>query len=154
MVYEHPRYREFLEAVAGLYAEGILLPGYEDYSYSSIEKMMGDNTLGSTMTFSASGAQTSALREAGIKDAYMQCLFAGKTETELTDIRKETYKGLFTLNNDYFYVQPPTIETSSYVKHRTVLITEGVCKLRDKAIRGEITVDEFFAGYDQLKNEE
>lgn len=260
MVYENPRYREFLEAVAGLYAEGILLPGYEDYSYSSVEKMMGDNTLGSTMTFAASGAQTSALREAGIKDAlwlsvapvcgphgdrmiperelispmwcitagakecgktedivrlfnwcfsqegaylynygiegvsytmengvpvfnkniiangftdyravginyepfggywlqdaYMQCLFAGKTETELTDIRKETYKGLFTLNNDYFYVQPPTIETSSYVKHRTVLITEGVCKLRDKAIRGKITVDEFFAGYDQLKNEE
>ena len=33
MVYEHPRYREFLEAVAGLYAEGTLLPGYEDYSY-------------------------------------------------------------------------------------------------------------------------
>lgn len=259
MVYEHPRYREFLEAMAGLYAEGILVSGYEDYSYSSIEKMMGDNTLGSTMTFAASGAQTSTLREAGVKDAlwlsvapvagpygdrmiperelispmwcitagakergktedivrlfnwcfsqegaylynygiesvsyilengapvlnkdiiangftdyravgmnyepfggcwlqdaYMQCLFAGKSETELTDIQKETYKGLFTLNNDYFYVQPPTIETPAYVKHRTVFITEGVCRLRDKAVRGEISVDEFFEEYELLKKE-
>lgn len=259
MVYEHPRYREFLEAVAGLYAEGILLPGYEEYSYSSIEKMMGDNTLGSTMTFAASGAQTSALREAGdadalwqctapvcgpygdrmiperelispmwcitagakergktedivrlfnwcfsqegaylynygvegvsytvengapvldeaiiangftdyravgmnyepfggywLQDAYMQCLFAGKSEADLTDIQKETYNGLFTINNDFFYVQPPTIETAAYVKHRPVLITEGVCAIRNKAVRGEITVDEFFSGYEKLKDE-
>lgn len=69
MVYEHPRYREFLETMAELYADGILLPGYEEYSYSSIEKMMGDNTLGSTMTFAASEAQTSSLRESGDKDA-------------------------------------------------------------------------------------
>ncbi|MGN1088762.1 MAG: hypothetical protein ACI4Q6_00045, partial [Huintestinicola sp.] len=259
LVYEHPRYREFLEAMAGLYAEGILVSGYEEYTYSSIEEMMGNNTLGSTMTFAASGAQTSVLREAGVEDAlwlstvpvpgpygdrmiperelispmwcitaganergktedivrffnwcfsqegaylynygiegvsytaengvpvldkdiiangftdyravgmnyepfggywlqdaYMQCLFAGKSETELTDIQKETYNGLFALNNDYFYVQPPTIETSAYVKHRPMLITEGVCKLRDKAVRGEISIDEFFSEYELLKNE-
>lgn len=257
MVYEHPRYGEFLEAMAGLYREGILVEGYESYSYASIEEMMGKNVLGSTMTFAASGAQTAALREAGVKDAlwesvepicgphgdkmiperelvspmwcitagaeergkvedivrffnwcfseegaflynygiegvsytvtdgqpvlnrelvangfadyravginyepfggywlqdaYMQCLFAGEKSENLNDIQKETYNGLFVLNNDYFYVQPVTIETPCYVKYRPTLITDGVCKLRDKAIRGEITVEQFFAEYNKLK---
>lgn len=258
LVYEHPRYPEFLEAMAGLYAEGILVPGYESFSYASIEAAMGDNTLGSTMTFAASGAQTNTLRENGVKDAlwvsvkpvagphgdrmiqerelvspiwcitagaqlrgkvedivrffnwcytqegawlynygiegvsytveggkpvlrgelvangfadyravginyepfggcwlqdaYMQCLFAGQTEDKLTDVQRQTYNGLFTVNNDYFYTQPMTVETPEYVKYRTALITEGVCRLRDQAIRGQISVKEFWQGYGQLKD--
>ncbi len=257
MIYEHPRYPEFLKAVAGLYAEGILVEGYESFSYSSIEEMMGDNTLGSTMTFAASGSQTAVLRKAGnedalwlsvkpvagpygdrmiqerelvspvwcitagayengkaediirffnwcytqegswlynygiegisytiqdgkpvldkelvangfsdyravginyepfggywLQDAYMQCLFAGETKEKLTDIQRETYQGLFVINNEFFYSQPSTIETDSYVKYRASLITEGVCKLRDQAIRGEISMDEFWSGYELLK---
>lgn len=257
MVYEHPRYPEFLEAVSGLYAEGILVEGYESFSYASIEQAMGDNTLGSTMTFAASGAKTEALREGGSKDAlwlcvkpvagphgdrliqerelisptwcitagagergkvedivrffnwcfteegarlynygiedvsyslqngnpvlnrdlvangfsdyravginyepfggywlqdaYMQCLFAGETKENLTDIQTETYNGLFVTNSDYFYTQPLTMETEDYVKYRTSLITEGVCKLRDQAIRGEISLNEFWSGYKELK---
>ncbi|MGN0996286.1 MAG: hypothetical protein ACI4PG_05225, partial [Candidatus Ventricola sp.] len=69
LIYEHPRYGAFLEAMAGLYAEGILARGYESFSYASIEQAMGDNTLGSAMTFAASGAQTNTLRQAGCKDA-------------------------------------------------------------------------------------
>ena len=61
------------------------------------------------------------------------------------------YKGLFTINNDYFYTQPLTMETPSYVKYRTTLITDGVCVLRDRAIRGEITLEEFWDNYRQLK---
>ncbi|MGN0741605.1 MAG: hypothetical protein ACI4L8_03075, partial [Candidatus Fimadaptatus sp.] len=257
MVYEHPRYPEFLEAMAGLYAEGILVEGYEAFSYSAIERMMGDNTLGSAMTFAAAGSQTATLRKGGdedalwqsvkpvagphgdrmiqerelimpvwcitagarengkvedivrffnwcftqegawlynygiegvsyalrdgqpvldrelvangfadyravginyepfggywLQDAYMQCLFEGKTKEELSDIQKEVYDGLFTLNNEFFYTQPLTIETESYVKYRTSLITEGVCKLRDQAIRGEITQQAFWDGYERLK---
>lgn len=257
MVYEHPRYPAFLEAMAGLYAEGILTEGYESFSYASIEQAMGDNTLGSTMTFAASGAQTNTLRENGVsdalwlsvapvtgpygdrmlperelisptwcitagaaeagkvedilrffnwcyteegarlynygiegvsytvqdgnpvldrgliangfsdyravginyepfggfwwKDAYMQCLFAGETLENLTDVQRQTYNGLFVLNHDFFYVQPPTIETQSYVTYRAPLITEGVCRLRDQAIRGEISLDAFWAGYAQLR---
>ena len=259
MVYEHPRYPAFLEAVAGLYAEGILVEGYESFSYASIEQAMGENTLGSTMTFAASGAKTTTLRDSGEKDAlwisvepvagpygdqmiqerdlvfptwcitagayekgkaedivrffnwcytkegadlynygiegvsytvqdgapvldkdlvangfsdyravginyepfggywlrdsYMQCLFAGETKENLTDVQSEIYNGLFVINNDFFYNQPLTIETESYVKYRTSLITEGVCKLRDQAIRGEISLDEFWSGYEQLKEE-
>ncbi len=257
MVYEHPRYPAFLEAMAGLYAEGILVERYETFSYASIEEMMGNNTLGSTMTFAASGAQTATLRDGGdedalwlsvkpvagpdgdrmiqerdlvfptwcitagayekgkaedivrffnwcyteegadlynygiegvsytvsdgtpvldkgliangfsdyravginyepfggywLQDAYMQCLFAGETKENLTDIQTETYNGLFVVNNEFFYSQPLTIETESYVKYRTSLITEGVCKLRDQAIRGEISLDDFWSGYEQLK---
>lgn len=259
MVYEHPRYQEFLEAVAGLYEEGILVEDYESFNYAAIDEMMGNNTLGSTMTFAASATQTTVLRENGcedalwisveplagpfgdrmiqerelispiwcvtagakekgkvediirffnwcytkegadlynygiegvsysikdgepvldkeliangfsdyravginyepfggywLNDAYMQCLFAGQEKDTLTDIQRENYNGLFVVNNDYYYTQPPTIETESYVKYRTSLITEGVCKLRDKAIRGDISLDEFRAGYEQLKEE-
>ena len=257
MVYEHPRYPEFLEAAAGLYAEGLLVKGYEEFSYSAIEEMMGNNTLGSTMTFAASGAKTTALRKDGVKDAlwksvepvagpygdqmiperslvsptwcitagayengkvediirffnwcfseegsylynygmegisytiqdeipvldkalvangfsayravginyepfggywlkdaYMQCLFAGEKKENLTDIQMEMYHGLFEVNNEFFYAQPLTIETESYVKYRSSLITEGICKLRDQAIRGEISLEEFWSGYERLK---
>ena len=258
MVYEHPRYPEYLEAVAGLYAEGLLVEGYEAFSYNSIDQAMTNNTLGSTMTFAASADQASALREKGdadalwrsvkpvagpygdrmiqerelvsptwcitagalekgkaddivrffnwcftqegawlynygiegvsytlengnpvlnkellaggfadyravgmnyepfggfwLQDAYMQCLFTGKTADALTDIQAETYAGLFTVNSDFFYVQPPTLETASYVKYRTSLITDGVCALRDQAIRGEITQEAFWEGYRQLRS--
>ena len=86
-----------------------------------------------------------------LQDAYMQCLFAGKNFDSLNDVQKETFAGLFTLNTEYYYTQPPTMETESYVKYRAPLITEGVCVLRDQAIRGEISVEEFLAGYAQLK---
>lgn len=257
MVYEHPRYPAFLEAVAGLYAEGLLVEGYESFSYASIEQAMGDNTLGSAMTFAASGAQTASLRENGdgdalwrsvepvagpygdrmiqerelvsptwcitagarengkiedivrffnwcfteegaylysygiedvsytlqdgkpvldkelaangfsdyravginyepfggywLQDSYMQCLFAGETRENLTDIQRETYNGLFVVNNEFFYTQPLTMETESYVKYRTSLITEGVCRLRNQAIRGEISQEDFWSGYEELK---
>ena len=257
MIYEHPRYPAFLEAMSELYAEGILVEGYESFSYASIEQAMGNNTLGSTMPCAASGAQTNRPRESGVEnalwistqpvagpygdrmiqerelispiwcitagayekgkaediirffnwcyteegsrlynygiegvsytlengepvldkaliangfadyravginyepfggywlqDAYMQCLFAGKTIEDLTDVQYETYNGLFVRNNAFFYAQPLTIETESYVKYRAPLITEGVCKLRDQAIRGEISLDEFWSGYETLK---
>ena len=259
LLYEHPRYPAFLEAMASLYAEGILVEGYESFSYASIEQAMGNNTLASCMTFAASGAQTEKLRQQGIsgalwksvapiigpygdrmiqerelisptwaitagamekgkaedivrffnwcfsqegawlynygienvsytledgkpvlkpelvangfvdyravginyepfggcwlQDAYMQCLFAGKTEEKLSEAQMEVYKGLFTINNDYFYIQPLTLETSGYVKYRTTLITDGVCLLRDQAIRGEITPEEFWDKYRRLKED-
>lgn len=259
LLYEHPRYSAFLEAMASMYAEGILVEGYESFSYASIEQAMGNNTLGSCMTFAASGAQTENLQQQGVcgalwksvepiigpygdrmiqerelisptwtitagakekgkaedivrffnwcftqegawlynygienvsysladgkpvlkpelvangfvdyravgmnyepfggcwlQDAYMQCLFAGKTEDKLSDAQMEVYKGLFTINNDYFYTQPLTLETPSYVKYRTTLITDGICLLRDRAIRGEITLDEFWENYRRLKKD-
>ena len=88
-----------------------------------------------------------------LEDAFMQCLFSGKTEEELDEITAEGFKGLFEVNDGFFYTQPITYETDAYVKYRSNLITAGVCLLRDQAIRGEITVDEFCEEYEKLKAE-
>lgn len=260
LIYNHPKYPEFLAAMRNLYAEGILREDYESDNYSSIEEMMADNTLGSTMTFAVSGASTSILREKGdsdalwecvqpiigphgdqmiperalvsdiwcitvgakdknkiediikffnwyyteeginlynygiegtsyerdkngniildknllangfkdyravginyepfggywLEDSYMQCLFSGNTFESLTDVQTEIYNGLFTINNDFYYSQPKTIETKSYVKYRASLITSGICKYRDQTIRCEITTDEFWKNYNELKKQ-
>ena len=257
MVYEHPKYQEFLTTVAELYKEGIIRRDFDTYSYNKIEEMMKNNVLGTTMTWAAAASTSEYLRENGdedalwmavapvrgpggdqmiqerelvssswcitagakkagkvenivrlfnwcftregswlynygiegvsydvveekpvikkelieqsfddyravgcnfepfgglwLEDAFMQCLFSGKTEDELDEITEESYKGLFTVNDRYFYTQPVTFETNAYVKYRSSLITAGVCPLRDKTIRGEITVEDFFEEYMKLK---
>ena len=87
-----------------------------------------------------------------LEDAFMQCLFGGKMEKELDEITAESYKGLFEVNDYFFYTQPVTFETDAYVKYRSNLITAGICPLRDQAIRGEITLDEFWEKYEQFKD--
>lgn len=86
-----------------------------------------------------------------LEDAFMQCLFSGRTADELDEITSESYKGLFEVNDGFFYTQPVTRETDAYVKYRANLITAGVCPLRNQAICGEITVDEFREKYEALK---
>lgn len=257
MVYEHPRYEEFLQAVADLYEEGIIRDDFESYSYSSIEEMMKENLVGTTMTWAVAANTAENLRNTGdedalymavapvkgpygdqniqerelvgsawcitanagnagkvedivrffnwnftqegaylynygiegvsyemigekpvldselvensfddyravgcnfepfgglwLEEAFMQCLFNGKTEEDLDDIAAEAFKGLFEVNDGFFYTEPVTLETSAYVKYRSNLITAGVCKLRNRAIKGEITVEEFRAQYEELK---
>ena len=48
---------------------------------------------------------------------------------------------------------PPTLETEAYTDNRSELIigSTGVCALRDQTIAGQLTVDEFFAKYEELK---
>ena len=86
-----------------------------------------------------------------LEDAFMQCLFCGKTEEELDEITAESYQGLFGVNDGFFYTQPMTFETDAYVRYRSNLITAGACVLRDQVIRGEISLDEFDEKYEQLK---
>ena len=257
MVYEHPRYEEFLQAVAELYREGIIREDFDTYDYNKIEELMKENVLGTTMTWAVASSNAEYLRENGdedalwtatapvqgpygdqmiqerelvssswcitagaekagkvedivrffnwcftkegaylynygiegvsyemadkkpvlksellensftdyravgcnfepfgglwLEDAFMQCLFSGKTENELDDITLESYKGLFEVNDGFFYTQPVTFETDAYVKYRSTLITSGVCPLRNQVIRGEITWEEFCEKYGQLK---
>lgn len=86
-----------------------------------------------------------------LESAFMQCLFSGKPEDQLDEITAESFKGLFEVNDGFFYTQPGTFETDAYVKYRSNLITAGVCTLRNQAIRGEITVEEFREKYEELK---
>ena len=259
MVYEHPKYEEFLQAVSDLYKEGIIKDDFNTYDYNKIEEMMKENLLGTTMSWAVSSSNAEYLRENGdadalwvatapvqgpdgnqmiqerelissswcitarakeeekvedivrffnwcftqegaylynygiegvsyemvedkpmlnadliadsftdyravgcnfepfgglwLEDAFMQCLFSGKTENELDEITAESFKGLFEVNDDYFYTQPVTFETNAYVKYRSNLITAGICPLRDQAIRGEITVEEFAQKYKELKEQ-
>ena len=259
MVYEHPKYEEFLQAVSDLYKEGIIKDDFNTYDYNKIEEMMKENLLGTTMTWAVSSSNAEYLRENGdadalwvatapvqgpdgnqmiqerelissswcitarakeeekvedivrffnwcftqegaylynygiegvsyemvedkpvlnadliadsftdyravgcnfepfgglwLEDAFMQCLFSGKTENELDEITAESFKGLFEVNDDYFYTQPVTFETNAYVKYRSNLITAGICPLRDQAIRGEITVEEFAQKSKELKEQ-
>lgn len=84
----------------------------------------------------------------------MWCITAGAKERGKTEDIVRLFNWCFSQEGAYLYNYG--IEGVSYTMENgvPVLITEGVCKLRDKAVRGKITVDEFFAGYDQLKNEE
>ncbi|MGN1423332.1 MAG: extracellular solute-binding protein [Oscillospiraceae bacterium] len=258
MVYEHPKYPEFLEAVRGLYAEGLIYGGYDTMFAAEMDAAMDENRVGTVFNW-AERCRTSsqALREAGVEGAlweavepiagpdgaqmtperlmvmpmwcitsaaaqrgktediirffdwyyseegsylysyglegisydiingepvmspeltangftdyraagcnisslagllqegaFMQCLFEGRSVDEMDDLTEEFYKGINVVNNGYFYPLPKTYETAAYTQYRSALITEGVCRLRNSAIKGEITVEEFFAEYDALK---
>ena len=86
-------------------------------------------------------------------DAFMQCVFSGKTVDELTIPRKSFYDGLneHGVNDGKYYAMPPTLETEAYVEYRAELISSGVCALRDQCVAGQLSVDDFFAKYEELK---
>ena len=258
MVYEHPRYKEFLQAVQDLYKEGLIDPEFATRTQAELFTAMDSNLVGTTMTWAERAKlSTYANREGGDEDAlwtcvtpidgpygdqmtqernavtslwcittaaekagkvedilklfnwnfsdegnklynygiegvsydmvngeavlkpvmvangfvdyrligceyepfggawqtsaFMQCLFAGKTTDDLDDASASFYNGLAIVNNGHFYAMPQTLETEAYVEYRAELITTGVCVLRDQAVAGQLTVDEFFTKYEALK---
>lgn len=72
MVYEHPGFEEFLQAVAELYKEGIIREDFDTYDYNKIEKLMKENVLGTTMTWAVASSNAAYLRENGDEDALWQ----------------------------------------------------------------------------------
>lgn len=88
-----------------------------------------------------------------LTDAFMQCLFAGQTQADLDAPSQSFYNGLAVVNEGYFYSMPQTLETAAYTEFSGELITGagGICMLRDQAIAGQISVDEFFTRYEALK---
>ena len=88
--------------------------------------------------------------------AFMQCLFAGKTVDELNAAYQSFWAGLNDegVNKGCYYAMPPTLETEAYTEYRAELIigSNGVCSLRDQTIAGQVSVDDFFARYEQLKS--
>lgn len=87
-------------------------------------------------------------------NAFMQCLFAGKSLDELDAPNISFYNGLNDqgVNKDKYYAMPPTLETEEYTEYRAELITTGVCTVRDQCIAGQISVDDFFTKYQDLKD--
>ena len=138
--------------------EGVMLYNYgiEGYTYTMVD---GKPILNPEITASGfNDYRTLGLEYEPIggnwqNDAFMQCVFSGKTVDELTVPRKSFYDGLNEngVNAGKYYSMPPTLETESYVEYRAELITSGVCALRDQCVAGQLSVDDFFAKYEELK---
>jgi putative aldouronate transport system substrate-binding protein len=75
LVYEHPRFPEFLQAVQDLYKEGLLDPEFATRTQAELFTAMDSNLVGTCMTW-AERAKLSTLsnREAGDKDALWTCV--------------------------------------------------------------------------------
>lgn len=90
MVYEHPRYREFLEAVQGLFAEGLIDPEFATRTQAELFTAMDSNLVGTTMTWAERARiSTTTNREAGDEDALWTCVapIAGPHGDQMTQER-------------------------------------------------------------------
>ncbi len=141
--------------------EGIYLYNYglEGYTYEIVDGVATLHTDIVTSGFTdyrTIGMEFEPFGGMWMTNAFTQCLFAGKTMDELDDADLSFYDGLNDqgVNKGCYYSMPSTYETSEYTEYRTELITggSGVCALRDQCIAGQLTVDDFFAKYEELKD--
>ena len=128
--------------------------GIEGVSYDLVDGapvMVRELTANGFTDYRAAGCNIESFSGLWQESAFTQCLFEGRSVDEMDELTEEFYKGIGVVNNGYFYPYPMTYETPAYTQYRTALITEGVCKLRNRAIKGEISVEEFFSEYEELK---
>ncbi len=101
------------------------------------------------------GMETEPFGGNWVNDVFMQCVFSGLTEADLTVPRQSFYNGLRSdgVNAGKYYIMPSTYTTDAYVEYSGELILggAGICTYRDQCIAGQLTVDEFFAKYEELK---
>jgi ABC-type glycerol-3-phosphate transport system substrate-binding protein len=70
-VYDHPRYPEFLKAMADLYKEGLLDREFSSRAQADLYTIMDNGLLGSTMTWAERASiSTTTNREAGNRQAF------------------------------------------------------------------------------------
>ena len=138
--------------------EGVMLYNYgiEGYTYTMVDGKPVINpeiTAAGFNDYRTLGMEFEPVGGNWQNDAFMQCVFSGKTVDELTIPRKSFYDGLneHGVNDGKYYAMPPTLETEAYVEYRAELITSGVCALRDQCVAGQLSVDDFFAKYEELK---
>ena len=138
--------------------EGVMLYNYgiEGYTYTMVDGSPVINpeiTAAGFNDYRTLGMEFEPVGGNWQNDAFMQCVFSGKTVDELTIPRKSFYDGPneHGVNDGKYYAMPPTLETEAYVEYRAELITSGVCALRDQCVAGQLSVDDFFAKYEELK---
>ena len=138
--------------------EGVMLYNYgiEGYTYTMVDGKAVINpeiTAAGFNDYRTLGMEFEPVGGNWQNDAFMQCVFSGKTVDELTIPRKSFYDGLneHGVNDGKYYAMPPTLETEAYVEYRAELISSGVCALRDQCVAGQLSVDDFFAKYEELK---
>lgn len=138
--------------------EGVMLYNYgiEGYTYTMVDGkpvIKPEITASGFNDYRTLGMEFEPVGGNWQNDAFMQCVFSGKTVDELTIPRKSFYDGLneHGVNDGKYYAMPPTLETEAYVEYRAELITSGVCALRDQCVAGQLSVDDFFTKYEELK---
>lgn len=83
------------------------------------------------------------------EDLYMQILTNGLAYEELEDSGQSFMDGM-TINEPYYYSEPPLIETESYVDCFDLL--EQQIALRDRYIMGQLSKEEYLSEYQKLKD--
>ena len=138
--------------------EGVMLYNYgiEGYTYTMVDGkaiLNPEITASGFNDYRTLGMEFEPIGGNWQNDAFMQCVFSGKTVDELTIPRKSFYDGLneHGVNDGKYYAMPPTLETEAYVEYRAELVTSGVCALRDQCVAGQLSVDDFFTKYEELK---
>ena len=138
--------------------EGVMLYNYgiEGYTYTMVDGkavIKPEITASGFNDYRTLGMEFEPVGGNWQNDAFMQCVFSGKTVDELTIPRKSFYDGLneHGVNDGKYYAMPPTLETEAYVEYRAELISSGVCALRDQCVAGQLSVDDFFTKYEELK---
>jgi putative aldouronate transport system substrate-binding protein len=132
--------------------EGIELTNY-GIEGTNFEYVDGTPTLLAPYNESFTTARSNGLIPSPIpfcftNDVYMDILVSGSSYDELEPSGQSFVDGL-TINNDYYYTEPPLIKTEAYVEYFDLL--EQQTALRDKCIMGQITLDEYREQYEALK---
>lgn len=141
----------FSQEGSWLYSYGLLGVSYEIVDGKPV---MTQELIANGFTdYRAAGCNISSFGGLWQEGAFIQCLFEGRSVDEMDELTEEFYRGIGLVNNGFFYSLPNTYETPAYTQYRSTLITEGVCKLRNQAIKGEISVEEFFTGYNTCKQQ-
>ena len=141
----------YSEEGSRLYSYG--LPGISYALVDGAPVMVSEMTANGFTDYRGAGCNIECFGGLWQESAFMQCLFEGRTLEEMDDMTEEFYKGISVVNNGYFYALPKTYETPAYTQYHNTLITEGVCRLRNRAIKGEIPTTDFFEGFDELKKQ-
>ena len=81
----------------------------------------------------------------------MQILTGGKSYDELSEPMKYFYDALY-LNEPYFYDLVPMFDTESYIEYGADF-TSKLTSIFAQCVVGELTIDEFYSQYEDIKAE-
>ena len=86
-----------------------------------------------------------------LTDAYLQVLVAGKSTDEMDSVTRNVYEGIRSNSEQYCVTLPPLYQTEAYTEYYDLL--QEVQDAASNTIVGNMTVDEFFEEYENLKAE-
>ncbi len=91
MVYEHPRYMEFLQTVQDMYKEGLIDPEFTMRKQAELFTAMDSGLVGTALTWAERARiSTDMNRDSGAKDAFWECVapITGPYGDQMTHERK------------------------------------------------------------------